>query len=445
MSLNIKIMPKAIYLDHVPVGEPTKPSDILLDFGYPFNFAKYDGTPDDWWIGSAIGTSGNDVIDGNGLLASIEALSFGTVAQAGNATYLGDEVYFFIDGAGGDDVITGGNNLDVLIGGQGNDLVNGLKGTDVIFGDDPFDPFSGGNDTLNGGDDSDFLYGGWGNDLVNGDAGNDNAEGGYGDDTVNGGDGDDNIFGDEGHWGFVGFGEAGLEHDYAPESIYDGNDELFGGEGNDHMFGQGGNDTMFGGNGNDGMDGGSGDDHMKGDAGNDTMAGGSGNDTMIGNGGNDLVDGGEGDDELFGGAGNDTLSGGASGDDILTGGAGKDTFMFCDPDVGHDSITDFTTGRARDRIDLSQLAELDLVISEITGEENSASLQLISFGEDGTLGGGDDYTLGVIYVESAQKISKVFTRDTTYGSSDYSFVKLAAGVYVDLPSESFIVDGELIV
>jgi Ca2+-binding RTX toxin-like protein len=430
-------VPKPIYLDHVPFGDPTKPDDIVLNFGYPFTFAKWDGTPDDYWIASAYGTPGNDVIDGNGLLAAIEALTFGTVAQAANATYLGDEVYFYIDGKGGDDVITGGNNIDYLEGGDGNDVINGLKGTDVMFGE-------AGNDTLFGGDDSDFIDGGDDDDLIYGEAGNDNLEGGYDADEVYGGDGDDNIFGDEGHWGLVHFGEAGLESNHPFESIYDGADKLYGGDGNDHMFGQGGNDTMFGGNGNDGMDGGSGDDHMKGDAGDDTMAGGSGNDTMVGNGGNDLMDGGEGDDVMNGGAGNDTISGGASGNDILTGNGGKDTFMFCDPDVGHDWITDFNTGRVRDQIDLSKLAELDLVISELTGEENSASLELISFGEDGEMGGGDDYTLGVIYVESAQRISKVFSRDTTFGDSDFSFVKLAEGVIVDLPSDSFVYNGEII-
>lgn len=183
---HLNIGPYLIGLDCVPSGYATKPNDIVLG---AFTFAKWDGEPDDFWIASSSGTEGADVIDGNGLLASIETWSMGTVAQAHNSTYLGDKVYFQISGNGGNDVITGGNNWDILHGGNDDDVLNGLGGSDQVYGD-------AGNDQANGGDGNDWVDGGDGTDVVNGDAGNDNVAGGTGSDAVNGGDGDDNLFGD---------------------------------------------------------------------------------------------------------------------------------------------------------------------------------------------------------------------------------------------------------
>ena len=83
---NLNVGPYVINLECLPYGDPTKPYDITLG---QFNFGAWFGTPDDFWIASSTGTSGNNIIDGNALLAAIEASSMGTVAQAGNGTYLG--------------------------------------------------------------------------------------------------------------------------------------------------------------------------------------------------------------------------------------------------------------------------------------------------------------------------------------------------------------------
>ncbi len=379
------------------------------------------------------------MIDGNGLLAGIEAWSMGTVAQTANGTYLGEKVYFQIWGDSGNDVITGGANWDKLYGGNDNDVLHGLGGSDQVYGDS-------GNDAVYGGDGNDWVDGGDGTDNVNGDAGNDNVVGGTGADVVKGGDGDDNMFGDsDGQWSDMGAMSTDINYNYyAPETPFDGADLMDGGAGNDRMFGQGGNDTMIGGLGDDGMDGGSGNDGMSGGDGVDNMTGGWGDDVMRGDAGNDMMNGGEGNDLLNGGAGNDWISGGA-GDDEMTGGVGKDHFVFCDDCGcnGDDYVSDFTTTRMRDQIDLTQVFNLSLVISSETGDAKSAFLELISFGADGVAGGGDDYSLGTIYLDSKQNIGRVFDLDSTFGTSINSLVRVNAGVMIDLPSDSYVYNGEL--
>jgi Ca2+-binding RTX toxin-like protein len=217
-----------------------------------------------------------------------------------------------------------------------------------------------------------------------------------------------------------------------------------GGIGNDMMFGQGGDDTMLGGVGNDGIDGGSGNDWISAGDGNDNVTGGCGDDLIKGDAGNDLINAGDGMDSVFGGAGNDWIAGG-TGDDEMTGGAGKDHFVFCDDCgcSGDDYISDFTTTRQRDQIDLTQMFNLDLVISSETGDRRSAFLELISYGDDERCGGGDDYSLGTIYIDSKQGIARVFDLDSTFGTSSNSLVRVLAGVCIDLPSDSFVYNGEM--
>jgi len=62
---------------------------------------------------------------------------------------------------------------------------------------------------------------------------------------------------------------------------------------------------------------------------------------LLGNAGRDKLLGGAGGDTLNGGSGNDRLNGQA-GNDTLTGGKGRDVFIF---NAGHDTITDFRSGR----------------------------------------------------------------------------------------------------
>lgn len=108
--------------------------------------------------------------------------------------------------------------------------------------------------------------------------------------------------------------------------------------------GTAGNDYYFGSTVADTIDGGAGDDKLLGWDGNDSLTGGLGNDTLIGGNGNDTLDGGDGNDFLEAGTGTDTL----------TGGAGSDIFFFSEQS-GTSTITDFTKGADKIRIDAASL------------------------------------------------------------------------------------------
>ena len=94
-----------------------------------------------------------------------------------------------IDGAGGNDTITGGSAADRLSAGVGNDSIIGNDGADTIYG-------GAGNDTLDGSAGNDIIRAGSGNDTVTGGAGADSLTGWSGSDVVYGGDADDTIIGD---------------------------------------------------------------------------------------------------------------------------------------------------------------------------------------------------------------------------------------------------------
>jgi Ca2+-binding RTX toxin-like protein len=96
---------------------------------------------------------------------------------------------------------------------------------------------------------------------------------------------------------------------------------------------------------------------------------GNGNDTVIGGDLADLVDGGSGDDLLSGGAGDDTLVGGNGADtligglgsDVLSGGNGKDVFAFSlASHEGDNLILDFQVGKNGDRLELSDLLDVNV-------------------------------------------------------------------------------------
>jgi Ca2+-binding RTX toxin-like protein len=201
----------------------------------------------------------------------------------------------------GNDTVTGGGLADLIDGGNGQDSLLGGNGKDSLFG-------GNGQDSLDGGAGNDLLDGGSSNDLLQGANGADSLIGGGGRDTLEGGAGSDLLYGDA------------------------GNDSLSGGTKGD---------SLFGGNGRD------------------TLDGGSGNDLLDGGGGNDLLVGGFGNDTLIGGSNNDTLIGG-SGNDTLTGGSGRDAFAYSlSTDEGDDLILDFKTGNGGDRLEISDLLDVN--------------------------------------------------------------------------------------
>lgn len=272
---------------------------------------------------------------------------------------------WYIDGAGGNDTLQGGEKNDTIYGGIGNDSLFGLEGNDSLFGQD-------GNDTLYGGRGSDTLSGGGGDDKIYGHAQGSSIPGG-----------DINIL----------YGGAGNDSLYASLG---GEDSLYGGIGNDYYDVAGGFDTVIEyaeqgydtvtvsfrigsytipenvealnvGYGVEDIVGNSLDNFINanifvssltynynnennsidGGLGNDYIYSGTGIDTLFGGLGNDLLDGGSGNDELYGGIGDDTLIGvqsidypaiahfnyagavaqwGRGEQDTLTGGSGNDTF-----------------------------------------------------------------------------------------------------------------------
>ncbi|MGO4705569.1 cadherin domain-containing protein [Microvirga sp. 2MCAF38] len=177
---------------------------------------------------------------------------------------------------------------NMLNGAIGNDHLSGLGGDDILVGEL-------GNDILEGGLGTDHLLGGDGYDLLEGGAGADTLDGGAHDDLAsyssstigltvslsfpnnNTGDAQGDIY--LSIEGLVGsrFNDR-LEGDAGANNLqgWYGDDLLSGGGGNDTLFGGEGNDTLSG-----DQNGQTGDDVMQGEAGNDTLSGGEGTDTAV--------------------------------------------------------------------------------------------------------------------------------------------------------------------
>ncbi len=256
--------------------------------------------------GSLTGTSGNDVLWGNG---------------SGNA-------------------LRGGAGGDLLIGNAGNDSLSGESGRDILLG-------GLGSDTLNGGAGDDRLIGGLGNDNLTGGDGSDVYvyELGDGQDTINNydvsaGRFDVLLLGD-------GISPNGVTAtrlsnnlilsingttDRITVSNYFTSDGAGGYQLDQIRFADGtvwtvdvlkpmvqipteGNDNLYG------------------YAGNDTLAGLAGNDNVFGNGGDDLLEGGLGNDTLSGGAGSDTY--------VFNAGDGQDTIDNYDASIGRFDVLQF--------------------------------------------------------------------------------------------------------
>ncbi len=294
-----------------------------------------------------------------------------------------------VEGAGGDDVIDGGDGDDMIFGEGGSDTITGGEGADDISGggdDDTITVGSGDSAEGNGGDDVFFvdtdgtdgpgsitIVGGE-TDEGGADTTNDNYPGAplpIGDvldlrgvdliditfdpadpeagtfsyrnadgETVNvtfseienvilpdprGPDGV--VDGEEfGETMVLGYDDANPPTFQGGDKITTEGDTILGNGGDDIIDGDAGNDLIDGGTGNDIIDGSEGDDILKGGEGDDILRGGVGNDQLDGGDGNDRLEAGPGNDQLDGGAGNDTLIGG-DGTDILRGGEGNDVLQ----------------------------------------------------------------------------------------------------------------------
>lgn len=168
---------------------------------------------------------------------------------------------FFINGAGGNDLITGAKSGDTIDGGAGDDTIYGKPAGGDSLGEDLVEYF-----------DNDTIHGGAGNDLIYG-------AGGRGD-----WDGDDKLYGDAGDDTIL---------------AQDGDDMVRGGIGDDRLYGEVGNDVLYGQDGNDILDGGSARSYDE-----NGMAQ-AASDELYGHAGDDILRGGDGADRLSGGPGND--------------------------------------------------------------------------------------------------------------------------------------------
>jgi Ca2+-binding RTX toxin-like protein len=323
-------------------------ADLNLDYGINEDLATIYFTPnlkkglDNLDVAEIlIGTTGNDVINGN---------------------------------AGYFDFLTGGDGNDLVHGGDGFDNVRGGAGDDKLFGD-------AGNDVMRGDLGDDFIDGGTGVDLVRYD-GSAVTSGilvdlslGFakdleGDDVNSGTDSLGNIenvrgsmFGDK----LIGNSLANFVTSGA------GDDEVHGAGGNDTLFGEANNDALFGGDGNDQLDGGAGNDGLHGDSGNNTLTGGAGNDQLYGDIGNDVFNGGAGDDFILSSAGLDL---------IFFDALGSGTDLVQDFDRISDSL--FLTGVGDQNGD-ENLDILDLLVLTDGGVSDDGSSVTVSFSSGATL------------------------------------------------------------
>lgn len=283
----------------------------------------------------------------------------------------------YLDGQGGDDLLTVGLGNHTVIGGTGVDTLrfteNGYPEpalyVDLSLQGGPQDTGAG-SWTLS---DIENVVGGTNNDLIIGDD-FDNLLAGYiGNDILLGGGGNDLLLGD----GFVNVNTGGVSTITYDRGSDGGNDSLRGHDGDDILIGGAGNDFLNGGTGDDVIDGGLGVDRAAfyEDAGPEGVTvdlnlqgvaqnTGQGMDTLIGienvSGsiyGDHLI-GDEGDNQLWGSAStltdgtivttnNDVLNGNGGndllvvgiGNHVVDGGSGIDTFRFTENGAPETGIT----------------------------------------------------------------------------------------------------------
>lgn len=148
------------------------------------------------------------------------------------------------------EILAGDGNDNVSVNGGIPAYVDAAGGNDTVFGGDA-------NDTLTGGAGKNLLVGGFGDDRLNGSGSRDSIQGGQGDDRLYGNGGDDTLD-----------GGGNVDRLFGG----DGNDSLFGASSNDKLYGEVGDDTLFGGNGDDILDGGAGTDSAEDRSGDDRVS-----------------------------------------------------------------------------------------------------------------------------------------------------------------------------
>jgi len=213
---------------------------------------------------------------------------------------------------GADRLTVGTHTLITVDGADGNDQLTGGASADILLGDSGLDSLTGnaGDDYLDGGSGADTMLGGAGHDTYLVDSIGDRITDTGGTDTV----------------------QASISYrlSAALEDLVLTGTDAINGTGNASA-------NVLQGNENDNV--------LDGQAGGDLIVAGAGNDILLGRAGHDILVGGDGDDYLYGGIGHDQL----------TGGAGGDWFIFyttLSATTNVDQITDFVVGE--DEIRLSR-------------------------------------------------------------------------------------------
>ncbi|MEI7970457.1 MAG: hypothetical protein WCJ69_15845 [Betaproteobacteria bacterium] len=292
---------------------------------------------------------------GNGAIAYLDAARQGQNASAAagdtfvrvenltgsawNDVLVGDSLANQLRGGGGDDLLDGGSgpNGDLLDGGAGTDTVSFASATGAVsaslvsggsMGDASGDVFTS-IENLVGSAHDDVLEGDGSANLLYGLDGNDDLRGGGGTDVLYGGEGNDvlsNLATQDAVQRYFG-GDS--ETDTGNDTVtYAGMDRVIrvsltaGGSVLDNTGATVVAQQVF--NGIENLVGGNLADELEGDARANTLVGGTGADILRGL---------DGDDNLQGGEGDDTLSGG-NGSDFLSGGNGQDTVAYLDSSQG---------------------------------------------------------------------------------------------------------------
>ncbi len=217
-------------------------------------------------------------------------------------------------GTSGDDIIRGNGETDVIFGQGGSDTIRGLTGDDYI----------------EGGPGVDFLYGDSGADDIVGGSSTiqtgvvaDQTATGQPDegDHIEGGGGSDVVIGDNGI----------VRRDLAPSDLtqgrgitertihlYDlGDDPVADTSGDDLVLGDNGEDVLLGQDGNDRIKGIDGDDYVEGGPGRDWLEGNDGHDDIVG--GSSTIHGDDTGDDARGQPDADDVIFGGDDDDVATG------------------------------------------------------------------------------------------------------------------------------
>ncbi|WP_157217072.1 calcium-binding protein [Flavisphingomonas formosensis] len=337
-------------------------------------------------MATVIGSTGNDVLDGNGVdtISYVNATAGVTVRlllQGDPQDTIGGGIdtltnFANISGSAFDDTLIGDAGDNILTGVLGDDYLDGGNGNDTAFYANSASAVSvslaigGPQDTHGAGVDTlvhiENLTGSLFDDVLTGDDGDNIIDGGAaGRDTVSGGLGNDTLIGGSGvDTADYAYALGGVTVDLSLADFQQvqlgesdklvGIESLIGSSHDDVLTGSAGANSLFGGDGDDLLNGGGSNDVIDGGAGIDTIdysgsadamrvdlsitvsqriSASNGNDAItnvenvIGGDYADRITGDVHDNSLYGGMGDDILDGGL-GTNLLDGGIGYDTVQF---------------------------------------------------------------------------------------------------------------------